>query len=70
MDDAFDQVIFVEDNGFEFDFNSKIRGYEHDFRNPQDETERKLDEIEVLLEAVMPIAIYGLQIILKDTSKF
>ena len=64
LDDAFDQVIFVEDNGFEFEPSiQKLEDMNfYDFRNPQDETERKLGEIEVLLEAVMPIAIYGLQI--------
>ena len=64
LDKAFDQVVFIEDNGFKFD--TAIQTLEkidfYDFRNPQNETERKLDEIEQLLENIMPTTIYCLEI--------
>lgn len=72
LDEAFDQVVFIEDNGFKFE--TAIRTLEeidfYDFRNPQDETERKLDEIEQLLGAIMPTAIYGLEIYYEGYKQF
>ena len=72
LDDAFDQVVFIEDNGFKFE--PAIRTLEeidfYDFRNPQDETERRLDEIEQLLGAIMPTAIYGLEIYYEGYKQF
>jgi len=72
LDEAFDQVVFTQDNGFNFPNGIKklddISFY--DFRNPQDELERKLDEIEQLLEGVMPTALYGLEIYYEGYKQF
>ena len=72
LDEVFDQVVFIQDNGFNFPNGIKklddISFY--DFRNPQDELERKLDEIEQLLEGVMPTALYGLEIYYEGYKQF